>query len=57
MAGLGYDIDQNWGVKAQYRYFATHDPQFINQDGATLDSQYKNHAVLVGATYRFKRAP
>lgn len=56
MAGISYDIDANWGLRGQYRYFATHDPQFTNQDGATLDSQYKNHAVLIGTTYRFNRA-
>lgn len=53
MAGIGYDLTRNWGVKAQYRYFATLDPEFTTSGGNTISAENHNHAVLLGLTYTF----
>lgn len=53
MAGVSYDVTRNWAVKAQYRYFATLDPDFKDVSGNKVDSEYSSHSVLVGFTYKF----
>ena len=55
--GVSYDLNDNWGLKAQYRYFATLDPEFSS--GTTkVETEYANQSILVGFTYKFaKPAP
>lgn len=56
IAGIAYKLNDNLSVKADYRYFATLDPEF---DGS-FESEYASHAVMVGFTYSFvepKKAP
>lgn len=51
IAGVSYDVNSNWALKAQYRYFAT-----LDTDMGTAtdhDAEYKNHSILVGFTYKF----
>lgn len=48
--GLGYDVSKDVALKAQYRYFATADAD-VGFAGDTAD--YRNHAILVGFTYKF----
>lgn len=51
IAGVSYDVDTNWALKAQYRYFATLDSDLgPNNDHS---AEYKNHSILVGFTYKF----
>jgi OmpA-OmpF porin, OOP family len=52
IAGIGYDIDRNWTVKAQYRYFATTDLS-DRVDNVKVKLPNSNQSVLVGLTYRF----
>ncbi|MGE4527687.1 MAG: OmpA family protein [Rhodospirillaceae bacterium] len=53
-AGLGYDLDANWTLKGQYRYFATLDGDVsLAGSGIGGDAEYKSHEVLIGLTYRF----
>ncbi|WP_337997600.1 OmpA family protein [Oleispirillum naphthae] len=53
-AGVGYDIDANWTLKGQYRYFATLDGDVsMSGSGVGGDTEYKSHEVLIGLTYRF----
>lgn len=52
-AGVVYDIDKNWGVNAQYRYFATQDAKFTDTDGQAVEFGFGSHAILVGLTYNF----
>jgi outer membrane protein OmpA-like peptidoglycan-associated protein len=52
-AGLSYDLDDNWSVKGQYRYFATTDGEVKTPAGLKGDAEYANHSVMVGLTYRF----
>jgi OmpA-OmpF porin, OOP family len=53
IAGVGYDVSANWMAKLQYRYFATADYAVTAANGSTGSAEYKNHAVLVGLTYKF----
>jgi opacity protein-like surface antigen len=52
MAGVAYDINKTWEVKAQYRYFATEDPKF-SSDNTTVTGEYSSHALMAGLTYKF----
>ena len=53
-AGVGYDITKNVELKAQYRYFATLDYDTkASSNNAKLNSEYANHAMLLGVTYKF----
>jgi outer membrane protein OmpA-like peptidoglycan-associated protein len=52
-AGVGYDVARDWMAKLQYRYFATADYGVNGAGGTSGNAEYKNHAVLVGLTYKF----
>jgi OmpA-OmpF porin, OOP family len=54
MAGVGYDLTDNVELKAQYRYFSTLDYDTKAANGTKLDSEYHDHAVMVGFVYKFK---
>lgn len=60
-AGVGYDITDNWQLKAQYRYFATTEVEArTTATNAKVSDEYRDHAVLLGITYKFgapKAAP
>ena len=57
MTGISYDLTKNWGLKAQYRYFATLDPEFTSTDGDyNITSENHNHAFMLGLTYTFGSA-
>ena len=52
MAGVEYKITPQLALGAEYRYFATTDPDF--DDTVTLESEYHSHNVLVRLRYYFK---
>lgn len=54
-AGVGYDITDNVELKAQYRYFSTLDYETKATAGTKLDSEYRDHAVMVGFVYKFNQ--
>jgi outer membrane protein OmpA-like peptidoglycan-associated protein len=59
-AGVGYDLTDNVELKAQYRYFSTLDYDTKSAAGTKLDSEYRDHGVMVGFVYKFnapKAAP
>ncbi|MBY0432282.1 MAG: porin family protein, partial [Rhodospirillales bacterium] len=56
IAGLAYNINQNLALKADYRYFTTKDPKF-DIGGSRIESEYQNHSVFVGFTYKFGESP
>ncbi len=55
IAGVAYDLNSNWALKAQYRYFATLDPDFKASNGSKVDSEHQSHSLLVGFTYKFAK--
>jgi outer membrane protein OmpA-like peptidoglycan-associated protein len=58
IAGLAYDLDTNWQVKTQYRYFNTTDYNLTaSPGGQSLSTDYHSHAIMVGFTYKFGAAP
>lgn len=52
-AGVGYDLNDTWSLKAQYRYFGTADYDVTTPAGTGLEAEYDSHAVLIGFTVRF----
>ncbi len=53
-AGVGFDVSKNVELKAQYRYFATLDYNTkASSNNTNLNSQYSDHALLFGVTYKF----
>ncbi|MBF0356042.1 MAG: OmpA family protein [Alphaproteobacteria bacterium] len=53
IAGLGWEITNNWRANLDYRYFATLDPSVKHGNGTGVDTEYKNHTVMVGFAYKF----
>jgi len=53
-AGVGYDVTKNIELKTQYRYFSTldYDTKAVSNN-QKLSSQYADHAVLLGISYKF----
>jgi outer membrane protein OmpA-like peptidoglycan-associated protein len=57
-AGVGYDVTKNVELKAQYRYFATLDYDTkASSNNSKLTSEYADHGLLFGVTYKFGSAP
>ncbi len=60
IAGLSYAVSNAVELAAEYRYFATQDPDFRTSGGTSVEGEYKSHAALVGLRYNFgapKAAP
>ena len=53
IAGLAYQLTPEVSLTADYRYFATQDPKFRVSTGATIETEYKTHNVMVGLMLRF----
>lgn len=69
IAGVGYEIDSNWTVGVEYRFFGTASPEFddsLNLDAlvgappGTLgslaidtDGSYHSHSIMAGIRYSF----
>ena len=54
-AGVSYDLTKNWELSAQYRYFATQDPEFSDNSGDRFSGEYASHAILAGVSYKFAK--
>lgn len=52
-AGVSYDVAKNWELSAQYRYFATEDPELTDTDGGKFTGEYSSHSIMAGFTYKF----
>lgn len=53
IAGVSYDLNRNWALKAQYRYFGTLDPSYTSTSGDVGEVGYASHSILAGVTYKF----
>ena len=53
IAGLGWEITNNWRANLDYRYFATLDPSVKHGGGTSVDTEYTSHTVMVGFAYKF----
>jgi OmpA-OmpF porin, OOP family len=53
IAGLSWNFNPRWSVSAEYRYFATTDPQYRDAQGLKVDGEYQTHNGFIGVTYHF----
>ncbi len=53
IAGLSYWVNDAVEVAAEYRYFATQDPDFRTSAGVPVEGEYSSHAALVGLRWNF----
>ncbi len=56
IAALGYDLTRDWQIKLDYRYLGTLDPS-IKYQGNTYKSEYHDHSILLGVTFKFNPPP
>jgi OOP family OmpA-OmpF porin len=52
IVGAAYNVTSNIAITADYRYFATTKPKYDGPFG-TVESEYRNHTVMVGLRYSF----
>lgn len=53
IAGLSYWVSQSVELAAEYRYFATKDPDFRTSTGVPVEGEYDSHSALVGLRINF----
>jgi len=53
IAGLSYWVNEAVEVAAEYRYFATQDPDFRTSAGVPVEGEYDSHAALIGLRWNF----
>jgi outer membrane protein OmpA-like peptidoglycan-associated protein len=53
IAGLSYWVNETVEVAAEYRYFATQDPDFRTSAGVPVEGEYNSHSALVGLRFNF----
>ncbi len=53
IAGLSYWVNETVEVAAEYRYFATQDPDFRTSAGVAVEGEYDSHAALIGLRWNF----
>ena len=53
IAGISYWLSEALEIAAEYRYFATEDPEFRTSTGVSVDGEYDSHGVLLGLRWNF----
>lgn len=53
IAGVSYWLNNSVELAAEYRYFATQDPDFRTSAGVPVEGEYNGHAALIGLRYNF----
>lgn len=53
IAGLSFAMSRAVELAAEYRYFATKDPDFRTSGGTSVEGEYKAHAALIGLRFNF----
>jgi opacity protein-like surface antigen len=51
--GLGWKFSPHFYFDVSYRYLGTTNPEFIKQDGNSLDYEYASHRVMAGVRLHF----
>jgi outer membrane protein OmpA-like peptidoglycan-associated protein len=51
--GVTYQVNENLGIFADYRYFDTEDIQFRSSAGNSFETDYTAHTISVGLRYLF----
>lgn len=53
IAGISYWLSEALEIAAEYRYFATEDPDFTTSTGVGVEGEYDSHGVLFGLRWNF----
>ncbi len=53
IAGVTYNVTPAIDLNVSYHYFWTQDPGYSGNGGASYDTEYQNHSILVGMNYNF----
>lgn len=53
IAGISYWVSDAVELAAEYRYFATQDPDMRTSAGVSVEGEYDSHAALVGLRWNF----
>ncbi|MEQ8388034.1 MAG: OmpA family protein [Alphaproteobacteria bacterium] len=53
IAGVAYALTEQLYLFADYRYFATTDPELADVSGGAFDSEFKSHNVFAGLRFYF----
>lgn len=53
IAGIGYQMDDNWTGTIEYRYFNLQGVDINTRAGGSVDADYDSHAIMVGLRYTF----
>jgi outer membrane protein OmpA-like peptidoglycan-associated protein len=53
IAGLSFALSNAVELAAEYRYFATQDPDMRTSGRTAVETEYKSHAALVGLRFNF----
>jgi len=53
IAGVGFQMTDNWTGTVEYRYFTVQDAEVNTLAGGKADVDYDSHAVMVGLRYTF----
>lgn len=53
LAGITYRLDSNIRLDLGYRYLGTDKPSFRTRAGGSAESEYDDHAIVLGLRYRF----
>jgi outer membrane protein OmpA-like peptidoglycan-associated protein/outer membrane protein W len=53
IAGVGYQLTENLGMFADYRYFMTGDTEFRTSQNVNVESDFTEHRIMVGLRWFF----
>jgi len=53
IAGVGYQLDDNWTGSLEYRYYTLQDVEVNLSNGSRVDADYNSYSIMVGLRYTF----
>jgi len=53
IAGVGYQLDDNWTGSLEYRYYTPQDVEVNLSNGSRVDADYNSYSIMVGLRYTF----
>ena len=53
IAGIGYQMTDNWTSTIEYRYFTLQGAEVNTLAGGSVDADYDSHSIMVGLRYTF----
>lgn len=57
IAGIGYQLSDNWTGGLEYRYFTVPDANLNTRAGGGIDADYAAHTIMIGLRYTFGVKP